>query len=121
MWEECTIWTTLNLFNEGREHEAEDIAAVEQASGVNVIRTLLWLHSCGFLGASPDGIIGGNASVEVKCLFLYRAMSMMEEIKLSTEYIISADVDGNIVRIEIMKISSKYEGSLLLMREKIVN
>ncbi|KAG5864637.1 hypothetical protein JTB14_023426 [Gonioctena quinquepunctata] len=81
----------------GREHEAESIAAVEKALGVKVVRTGLWLHPCGFLGASPDGLIGEDAIVEGKCPFKYRAMSKMEEIKSSTEYIISADVDGNIV------------------------
>lgn len=40
----------------GREHEAEGITAVQNALGVKVV-------PCGILGASPNGLIGENASV----------------------------------------------------------
>ncbi|KAG5869223.1 hypothetical protein JTB14_035659 [Gonioctena quinquepunctata] len=103
----------------GREHEAEGIAAVEKALGVKVVRTGLWLHPCGFLGASPDGLIGEDAIVGVKCPFKYRAMSMMEEIKSSTLYIISADVDGNIVLNRNHDYFFQVQGQLALTKEKI--
>ncbi|KAG5884209.1 hypothetical protein JTB14_019357 [Gonioctena quinquepunctata] len=56
----------------GAEHEAEGIAAEEQALGVNVIRTRLWLHACGFLGTETDVLIGEDAIFEVKYPFKYR-------------------------------------------------
>ncbi|KAG5897984.1 hypothetical protein JTB14_007929 [Gonioctena quinquepunctata] len=114
-----TIWTTINLFNEGREHEAEGITAAEQASGVNVIRTGQWLHSCGLLEASPDVSIGEDTIVEVKRPFKYRAFSMMEGIKLSEEYTISADVDGNIVQNSDHEYFFHIQGQLAFDKGKI--
>ena len=32
----------------------------------------LWLDLCGTLGASPDGLVGKNEIVEVKCPYTYR-------------------------------------------------
>ncbi|KAG5890546.1 hypothetical protein JTB14_028297 [Gonioctena quinquepunctata] len=115
----CRLRFEIFRDQDGREHEAEGIAAVEQALGVNIIRTGLWLHSCGFLGASPDGLIGEDAIVEEKYPFKYRAMSMMEEIKLSTEYIISADVDGNIVQNRNHEYFFQIQVQLALNKRKI--
>lgn len=103
----------------GREHEAEGIAAVEQALGQTVTRTGLWLHSCGFLGASPDGLIGEDAIVEVKCPFKYRSMSMMENIKSNKEYIISSADDGNIVVNSNHDYFQQIQGQLAITKRKL--
>ncbi|XP_044760381.1 uncharacterized protein LOC123317834 [Coccinella septempunctata] len=52
----------------GKLHEKKGIEALEEALGVEVIPTGLWLDKCGFLGASPDGFIGEDQLVEVKLL-----------------------------------------------------
>lgn len=80
----------------GRDHEQEAIAAFASSENLSVMPTGFWLHECGFLGASPDGLVGNDAIVEVKCPYQYRDSSMMENIKHSKNYILVADSEGNV-------------------------
>lgn len=56
----------------GVTNEDEGIKAFECRSGLKVEKTGLWLHESGVLGASPDGLIGQNHVVEVKCPYAHR-------------------------------------------------
>lgn len=52
----------------GREHEEEARQAYEVWSGHLVEETGFWIHPvAGWLGASPDGLIGKDGLVEIKC------------------------------------------------------
>lgn len=52
----------------GREFEATAISAYEVLSGWVVDRTGLWIHPTeAWLGSSPDGLVGEDGLVEVKC------------------------------------------------------
>ena len=52
----------------GRTNEKVAIkAAYTQTTGNSVQETGLWLHESGILGASPDGIVGDDTIIEVKC------------------------------------------------------
>jgi exodeoxyribonuclease (lambda-induced) len=52
----------------GREHEARAVQKYEVETGNLVTPTGFWVHeSIGWLGASPDGLIGPNALLETKC------------------------------------------------------
>jgi len=37
-----------------------------------VVATSLWLSNSGLLGASPDGLVGSNYTVEIKYPWKYR-------------------------------------------------
>lgn len=52
----------------GRDKEARARREYEAESGNIVLETGFWTHpELDFLGASPDGLIGANAAVEIKC------------------------------------------------------
>ncbi|KAJ8909749.1 hypothetical protein NQ315_014018 [Exocentrus adspersus] len=54
----------------GIAKESVAIALFEKKTGLAVEKSGLWIDlSYGFLGASPDGLIGSNALIEVKCLY----------------------------------------------------
>lgn len=75
--------------------EQEGIKSVKEVLN-KVTPTGLWLDECGYLGASPDGFIGDNDIVEVKCPYKYQESSLLEGIKSSKDYIIVSDEEGNI-------------------------
>lgn len=74
----------------GINHEDSVIKLFEEAMQMKVTPTGLWLHPSGVLGASPDGLIGGNAIIEVKCPFKHR-MNSAEDIQQDTKYCFDAD------------------------------
>ena len=39
----------------------------------------MWLHKCGYLGASPDGLIGSDFLIEVKCPYTWRNDSIIPD------------------------------------------
>ena len=47
----------------------------------------LWLHLSGMLGASPDGLVGRNALLEVKCPFTQRDSTIEEAVSSANFYI----------------------------------
>lgn len=54
--------------NYGREWEPAARRDYETATGLLVTRTGFWLHPCiDWLGASPDGLVGDDGLVEIKC------------------------------------------------------
>lgn len=103
----------------GREHEAEGIKSLETSLNAKVTKTGLWLHACGFLGASPDGLLGEDAIVEVKCPFKYRENLMLENIKQHKNYIIFADVTGNISINEGHEYFLQIQGELVIRKRKL--
>jgi hypothetical protein len=56
----------------GREQEAAAIRSFSEKSGQRVTTCGIFLHKSGILAASPDGLVGSNAVVEVKCPYKYR-------------------------------------------------
>jgi hypothetical protein len=51
----------------GIEHERDAISTYEKATGSEVKACGLLVSPNGFLGASPDGFVGENVALEVKC------------------------------------------------------
>ncbi|KAJ3618935.1 hypothetical protein MTP99_005733 [Tenebrio molitor] len=74
----------------GKENEETAINLFTAATNLEVQRTGLWLHECGFLGASPDGLLE-DAVIEVKCPYKYRNVSMREKLRTDKSYIIYKD------------------------------
>ena len=63
----------------GKEHEKTALQAFREAVVAEVEPTGFWLDRSGFLGASPDGLVGSDAVVEIKCPYKYRdALSFKE-------------------------------------------
>ena len=56
----------------GIDHEEEAVKQFCEQSGKKVTKCGIWLDKTGLLGASPDGIVDGNATLEVKCPFSLR-------------------------------------------------
>ncbi|KAM7293610.1 hypothetical protein ISCGN_023218 [Ixodes scapularis] len=56
----------------GQVHEEEALLKYEQQKGLTTTKSGLWLHESGVLGGSPDGLIGTDGLVEVKCPWTWR-------------------------------------------------
>lgn len=73
----------------GKEHEKVAVETfISNIEGAEVIPTGLWLDTCGFLGASPDGLCGDSCIVEVKCPYKFRNSSLSEALKNDKTYVI---------------------------------
>lgn len=70
----------------GISNEEEGVKAFESAMGKRVQNSGLWLSASGILGASPDGLIGGNEILEVKCPFTQRNMTIDEAISTCKDF-----------------------------------
>ncbi|XP_026283200.2 uncharacterized protein LOC113209746 [Frankliniella occidentalis] len=66
--------SSVHALNWGNDNEGPAAKMFERKSGLQVVETGLWLHSSGKIGASPDGLIGSNAILEVKCPYKIRAL-----------------------------------------------
>ena len=66
----------------GRTHEKTAIREYSRHSGETVVQTGIWLHESGILGASPDGLIGENSTIEVKCPYSFRTEKLEEVLSL---------------------------------------
>ena len=62
----------------GINNEAEAIAKFTSISGLEVKETGIWLEESGLLGASPDGLVGQDAVLEVKCPYSLREEMIKE-------------------------------------------
>nr|CAI5858524.1 unnamed protein product [Callosobruchus analis] len=52
----------------GKQHEAKGVKVLEREN-LKVQQMGIWLHTCGYLGGSPDELVGDDGIVEVKCPF----------------------------------------------------
>ena len=68
----------------GIVNEKEGIKNFTQHSKLQVRQTGLWLHPSGVLGASPDGLVGQNAVLEVKCPYTQRNSTITEAASCSS-------------------------------------
>ncbi|KAJ8381087.1 hypothetical protein SKAU_G00018650 [Synaphobranchus kaupii] len=60
----------------GVANEREGVKALQSVTGITMQESGLWLSPSGILGASPDGLVGDNALVEVKCPYRERDMTI---------------------------------------------
>ena len=69
-------------------HEDTAISCFEIGQDVCVRKTGIWLSPSGMLGASPDGLVGDDGIIEVKCTYSCRAtpLSAMAD-KLYLKYV----------------------------------
>ena len=84
----------VQAINWGISNEQEAIKEFIAATKHKVEETGLWLDPCGFLGASPDGLVGSDAVLEAKCPFTFRNSTIEEAIK-SNEFFLTKSEDGS--------------------------
>lgn len=76
----------------GKQHEKTAAQAFENASGLKMTETGIWLDSFGMLEASPDGLVqledGSTATVEIKCPFKFRNECLEEALKTTKTYVV---------------------------------
>ena len=65
----------------GVNNEGEAVSAFTRQNGLQVVETGIWLDSCGVIGASPDGLVGNDHVLEMKCPFTQRNSSIDEALK----------------------------------------
>ena len=64
----------------GITNEPEALNSFIQKTGLQVVERGVWLHECGVLGASPDGLVEDNSVVEAKCPYTQRNLTIEEAI-----------------------------------------
>ncbi|KAG0410463.1 hypothetical protein HPB47_012427 [Ixodes persulcatus] len=72
-------------------HEPDAIKAFSEATNLTPTPTRLWLHESGLLCASPDGIGGDEAVLEVKCPWKFREGSLLFHLKNAKDYSLCYD------------------------------
>ena len=82
----------------GIANEQEGIKAFEEATGMKVRGSGLWLAPSGILGASPDGLVGETDIIEVKCPFRWRENTVEEAVQEKTFYLHQGE--GGIYRLK---------------------
>ncbi|XP_034245756.1 uncharacterized protein LOC117647892 [Thrips palmi] len=77
----------LNAAQWGSDHECDAKKKFSETTGLTVVETGLWIHESGLWACSPDGLVGTNAVVEIKCPFQFRnARSLKECIKNEKDF-----------------------------------
>ncbi|XP_015772435.1 PREDICTED: uncharacterized protein LOC107350709 [Acropora digitifera] len=77
----------------GVQNEAEAINHFRKCTGLPVAETGIWLGPNGVLGASPDGLIGQNHVLEVKCPYTQRNLTIAEAV-LNDSFCLKRNHDG---------------------------
>ena len=70
----------------GTEKEPIARAAYEAHTGTFVTQTGFWLHEIPFFGASPDGLVGDEGLIEIKCPRTSTHLQYRKEGKVPTKY-----------------------------------
>ncbi|XP_075530168.1 uncharacterized protein LOC142563505 [Dermacentor variabilis] len=81
----------------GRQHEALAIQELEEHLGVQVQKCGLFVHPAHcYLAASPDGLVGKDKVVEVKCPKSASTMTIAEAMEQKKLHYMTIDRSGNI-------------------------
>ena len=98
----------------GIEHETCGVAEFDKQLNVATTDAGLWLHRTGILGASPDGLVGEDTVVEVKCLYKYRTASVSDAIEKEKDFIVQKDPSGSLTVNTSHKFYHQVQGQLYL-------
>lgn len=77
----------VQAINWGITNENEAKKVFEQKTQIYVEESGFWLQLSGMLGASPDGLIGANGLLEIKCPFTQRDNTIEEAVSSDKFYI----------------------------------
>jgi hypothetical protein len=73
----------------GVNNENEAVKSFSNQTGLPVEETGIWLHPSGLLGASPDGLVGKNHLIEVKCPYSARASTIADAVDNIKDFCLS--------------------------------
>ena len=65
----------------GTQHEKDAVNSFSMTTRLAVSKTGVWLDDSGILGASPDGLIGADVLLDVKCPYSLRNETVHEGLK----------------------------------------
>lgn len=102
----------------GINHEEAAIHAFEVLKDLKVEQTGIWLDQSGLLGASPDGLVGVDAIVEVKCPYKHRNSSR-EEVLCDKMYCFEELDDGDYDIKENHPYYQQIQGQLHIMNRTL--
>lgn len=68
----------------GVTNEPEAVKAFQAQTNLQVVETGVWLHESGVLGASPDGLVGQDHVLEIKCPYTQRNQSLDDALAHKT-------------------------------------
>lgn len=102
----------------GAQHEKTALETFSLATSMAVESTGLWLHSCGYLGASPDSLVRDDALVEAKCPYKFRNDVLSEVLKHNKTYIIFKNQDNQTVVNKSHDYYDQIQGQLYLCGKK---
>ena len=77
----------------GTQHEKDAVSSFSKTTGLVVNKTGIWLDDAGILGASPDGLIGEDALLEVKCPYSLRNETVCEGLKQKNFFLMACEED----------------------------
>jgi len=78
----------------GREHESVAIAEFTKKYKTAVEKTGFWFDECGYLGGSPDGLIGEKGICEVKCPYSLRNHHLKDVLKPDHNFLLYTEDEG---------------------------
>lgn len=99
----------------GVQNEAEAINHFRKCTGLPVAETGIWLDPNGVLGASPDGLIGQNHVLEVKCPYTQRNLTIAEAV-LNDSFCLKRNHDGTYQLKQDQVYWHQVQGQLFLTR-----
>lgn len=102
----------------GLQHEKLGPNTFTLATGLQIVLTGLWLDMCGFLGASPDGLVEDNVII-VKCPFKYRSASLSATLREDHNYIIYKDENDEIQINKNRVYYHQIQGKLYITRREL--
>lgn len=117
MLENNTNLTNVHAIQWRISNENCGIEILKREENVEVISTGIWLSNSGFLGASPDRLIGTDKIIEVKCLWKFRNKNLVAEIENDHSYIIFKK-DNNILINKNHIYWDQIQGQLYLTNHK---
>lgn len=108
----------VQAINWGVVQEEEGIKAFEAAKQCKVVDSGLWLSRSGVLGASPDGLLGEDAILEVKCPYTQRNATIAEAVE-QKDFYIQKDEEGTYQLKENHPYYHQVQGQLHLTQRSI--
>lgn len=100
----------------GRSHEKNGLEFLKTSLNLDIQPTGIWLTKSGFLGASPDGLVGDDSIVEVKCPYSYRNGNLSQELKSNDKYIIYYNSNDEIVINKKHNYYHQIQGNLHILK-----
>lgn len=86
--------------NWGKTNEETAKERFSEIHNLPVTSTGLWLDNSGFLGASPDGLVGDDAVLEIKCPYKMRECGIREGVKDGKYFFHYNEDDDAVVKCE---------------------